>query len=93
MSLFAVGPRREIAAERNLEGTLMWVEPVIEASVRSRVSGDAVNMQIGGVESAESGSLLGGGSTCESQSGVFESSVDQSRREQAGCPHSRTTSS
>ena len=47
-----------------------------------------MNMQIGGVESAESGSLLGGGggSTCESQSGVFESSVDQSGREQGGCP-------
>ena len=59
----------------------MWVEPIIEALVRSRVSGDAVNVQIGGVESAESGALLGWGgwgSTCESQSGVFESSVDQS---------------
>ena len=45
-SSFAVGPRREVTAERSLEGTLMWVEPVVEASVISRVSGDAVNMQI-----------------------------------------------
>ena len=83
-SLFAVGPRREITAERNLEGTLMWVEPIIEASVlRSRVSGDTVNVQMGGVESAGSGSLLRGGmGSCGSQSGVFESSVVQNIKEQ-----------
>ena len=64
-SLFAVGPRWEITAERSLEGILMWVEPVVESLMRRSdpgwVHGDAVNMHADWwVESAGSGSLLGG---------------------------------